>query len=191
MSKKFQVTGICIPDKHYMVDISSKIENIISDYIDAGKYFTINRARQYGKTTLLYLLEEKLKDRNIVLSLSFEAADDYFTSPRNLALGLISDIGDRLLHQDVPEEVIKAWREPLIDDFPMKALGRKITALCSQCKKNVVLMIDEVDKSSDNQIFLSFLGLLRAKYLDQLKGRDVTFQSVVLAGVYDIKNSNL
>lgn len=49
-------------------------------------------------------------------------------------------------------------------------------------------MIDEVDKSSDNQIFLSFLGLLRAKYLEQQKGQDHTFQSVILAGVYDIKN---
>ena len=52
-------------------------------------------------------------------------------------------------------------------------------------------MIDEVDKSSDNQIFLSFLGLLRAKYLEQQKGQDHTFQSVILAGVYDIKNLKL
>jgi hypothetical protein len=52
-------------------------------------------------------------------------------------------------------------------------------------------MIDEVDKSSDNQIFLSFLGLLRTKYLDQQKGIDTTFASVILAGVYDIKNLKL
>ncbi len=52
-------------------------------------------------------------------------------------------------------------------------------------------MIDEVDKSSDNQIFLSFLGLLREKYLRQLQGKDVTFWSVILAGVYDVKNLKL
>ena len=45
---------------------------------------------------------------------------------------------------------------------------------------------DEVDKSSDNQIFLSFLGLLREKYLKCQQGKDVTFHSVILAGVYDI-----
>ena len=47
-------------------------------------------------------------------------------------------------------------------------------------------MIDEVDKSSDNQIFLSFLGLLREKYLRWQQGKDETFQSVILAGVYDV-----
>lgn len=50
---------------------------------------------------------------------------------------------------------------------------------------------DEVDKSSDNQIFLSFLGLLREKYLKCQQGKDVTFHSVILAGVYDIKTLKL
>lgn len=52
-------------------------------------------------------------------------------------------------------------------------------------------MIDEVDKSSDNQIFLSFLGLLRDKYLKWQQGKDETFQSVILAGVYDVKTLKL
>lgn len=52
-------------------------------------------------------------------------------------------------------------------------------------------MIDEVDKSSDNQIFLSFLGLLREKYLKCQQGKDDTFQSVILAGVYDVKTLKL
>ena len=56
MSKKFHVTGNCIQDRHYMVDTGKKIDNITQDYIDQGCYFTINRARQYGKTTTLYLL---------------------------------------------------------------------------------------------------------------------------------------
>lgn len=50
---------------------------------------------------------------------------------------------------------------------------------------------DEVDKSSDNQIFLSFLGLLREKYLKCQQGKDVTFHSVILADVYDIKTLKL
>ena len=50
--KKFCVTGICVPSKHYMVDISQKIDKIIK-LVNDGCYFTINRARQYGKTTTL------------------------------------------------------------------------------------------------------------------------------------------
>ena len=125
MAKKFCTTGTCIPEKNYMVDLSNRIQQIINQYIESGQYFTINRARQYGKTTLLYLLEKELRKQDyLVLSLSFEAAD-------------------------------------------------------------------EVDKSSDNQIFLSFLGLLREKYLKCQQGKDVTFHSVILAGVYDIKTLKL
>lgn len=52
-------------------------------------------------------------------------------------------------------------------------------------------MIDEVDKTSDNQIFLNFLGMLRNKYLKRQEDMDYTFKSVILAGVYDIKNLKL
>jgi hypothetical protein len=34
-----------------MVDTSGMIDEIVTEYVDAGEYFTINRARQYGKTT--------------------------------------------------------------------------------------------------------------------------------------------
>jgi hypothetical protein len=37
-----------------MVDTSGKIDVIVHDYIEQGAYFTINRARQYGKTTTLF-----------------------------------------------------------------------------------------------------------------------------------------
>ena len=69
MPKRFCITGTCIPEKNYMVDISDRIDRIIQDYIENGKYFTINRARQYGKTTTLYLLERRLQKDYIVLSL--------------------------------------------------------------------------------------------------------------------------
>ena len=40
--------------------------------VDAGEYFTINRARQYGKTTLLAALTEYLKSDYKVISLDFQ-----------------------------------------------------------------------------------------------------------------------
>ena len=189
--RRFHVTGNCVREKHYMVDTSEKIDTIITDYIQRGYYFTINQARQYGKTTTLYLLEERLRERYVILHLSFEAADEYFKSLPNLVEGLIMDISDALREQDVSSEMIDEWNQPVSDRFPMRELGRKISNLCRQCPKEIILMIDEVDKSSDNQIFLSFLSILREKYQKQLVGRDVTFQSVILAGVYDIKNLKL
>lgn len=191
MAKQFNVTGICIPEKHYMADISATVREITETLVDQGAYFCINRARQYGKTTTLYLLEKKLLERYIVLSLSFEAADDLFTSAYTFAAGLVRRIGKKLSMQKIPAGVLNAWNAPLSREFALEDFSDKITVLCKSCEKGIVLMIDEVDKSSDNQIFLSFLGLLRAKYLEQQKGQDHTFQSVILAGVYDIKNLKL
>lgn len=192
MAKKFCTTGTCIPEKNYMVDLSNRIQQIINQYIESGQYFTINRARQYGKTTLLYLLEKELRKQDyLVLSLSFEAADEYFESLGSLAEGLSLDIEECLREQNVDEKVLEEWNYSISERFPMRSLGTKISNLCRKCGKKVVLMIDEVDKSSDNQIFLSFLGLLREKYLKCQQGKDVTFHSVILAGVYDIKTLKL
>ncbi len=187
MSKRFCVTGTCIPGKNYMVDMHKRIDQIVQDYIEKGLYFTINRARQYGKTTTLYLLEQRLAEEYLVLSLSFEAADEYFQTLGSLAEGLAMDIGECLKKQNVSSEILEEWNQPLSEKFPMRSLGMKISALCHSCQKKVILMIDEADKSSDNQIFLSFLGLLREKYLKWQQGKDQTFQSVILAGVYDVK----
>jgi hypothetical protein len=46
-----------------------------------------------------------------------------------------------------------------------KDLSKALTEFVEKANKKVVLMIDEVDKSSNNQLFLSFLGMLRSKYL--------------------------
>ena len=66
----------------------------------------MNRARQYRKTTTLYLLERCLQKDYLVLSLSFEAADEYFQSLESLAEGLVMDIGECLRAQNVSEEII-------------------------------------------------------------------------------------
>ena len=59
--------------------------------------------------------------------------------------------------------------------------------MCLQSKKKIVLVIDEVDSASNNQVFLDFLSQLRAMYLKRNNGFPA-FHSVILAGVTDIKN---
>lgn len=189
--KRFNLTGVCIPNKHYMVDLSEKEDVIIRDYIEQGAYFTINRARQFGKTTMLSALARRLAERFFVIRISFEAADDYFTSQLIFANGIVMDIAEVLEREGVNGDILTQWEEKIEGDYPLKVLGRKISDLCKNIGKGVVLMIDEVDKCSDNQIFLNFLGLLRSKYLDMQEGLDTSFQSVILAGVYNIKNLKL
>ena len=52
MPKVFNTTGLCVPEKHYMVNIDKRLRDI-KVLGDEENYFTINKARQYGKTTAL------------------------------------------------------------------------------------------------------------------------------------------
>ena len=71
MKKRFNITGICYPHKHYMVNLDTRLAKI-KDLVDYGDYFVINRARQYGKTTTLWALREYLRKDYIVLFLNFQ-----------------------------------------------------------------------------------------------------------------------
>ena len=53
----------------------------------------------------------------------------------------------------------------------------------------IVLIIDEADNASNNHVFIDFLSMLRGYYLD--RENSPIFHSVILAGVYDIKNLKL
>ena len=70
--RTFNTTAVCIPTKHYMVDLTTRLEQVKA-MVDAGQYFVINRARQYGKTTLLAALTRYLSDRYTIVSLDFQA----------------------------------------------------------------------------------------------------------------------
>mgnify|MGYP001068217753 FL=1 len=50
MTRYFNTEGICSPKKHYMVCLNDRLKLIKEKYVDRGKYFVINRGRQYGKT---------------------------------------------------------------------------------------------------------------------------------------------
>lgn len=43
LKKKFNVAGLCLPDRHYMADIAERLEEI-RVYIEEGNYFTISRS---------------------------------------------------------------------------------------------------------------------------------------------------
>ena len=73
--KEFNTTGSCNPQRHYMVDTEKRFKAVES-LIDKGKYFTINRARQYGKTTMLQTIRRRMSGRYLVIQTSFEGVGD-------------------------------------------------------------------------------------------------------------------
>lgn len=194
--KEFNVTGTCIPEENYMADITEKLERI-TEMVEKGQYFTINRARQYGKTTMLAALYRRLKNKYYMIRMSFEScSEESFENNGTFVKVFISLAADSLEVTDLNPEIVNEWSsldlwEGKGEKSPFEYLSKKITSLCKKSDKEILLMIDEADKSSDNQSFLNFLGMLRNKYLRRREGLDVTFRSVILAGVYDIKNLKL
>jgi len=181
--KKFNVTGNCIPSENYMVDISGKITQI-KKFIDSGYYFTINRARQYGKTTTLYELRKRLKNEYTMAHISFQGIDyENFESTKNFCESFTRQVSEALKLTPVDNGYAEIWDDPNIVNFDL--LSEHITDMCEGRK--VVLIIDEVDRTSNSHVFLQFLSMLREKYIAYRNGDDSTFHSVILAGIHDIK----
>ncbi|MCD8014582.1 MAG: ATP-binding protein [Lachnospiraceae bacterium] len=187
MAKIFNVNGACRPEKHYMVDLTTRLEEI-KRMVDAGDYFTINRARQFGKTTTLNALAEYLQKDYVVISLDFQTLGaSSFSTEESFVQAFSDELLDTV--EEFPEgieEQFLAFAEGTARVSSLNALFRVIKTWCGKLETPPVLIIDEVDTATNNQVFIDFLAQLRAYYLKRPKAG--AFQSVILAGVYDVRN---
>ena len=187
MTKEFNTTGTCIPEFHYMVNIDGKLEEI-KKLIDKRRYFTINRGRQFGKTTTISLLRRYLLPEYTIISISFEGfSNENFSSEKSFCKEFLDRCVNFLEKSGAPKEISDVWKNIEVKNF--STLNTHITKMCEN--DAVVLMVDEVDKANNYHVFLDFLNLLRSKFLERADGLDTTFHSVILVGVYDIRNIKL
>ncbi|MCQ2975990.1 MAG: AAA-like domain-containing protein [Bacteroidales bacterium] len=191
--KVFNTTGTCFPDDHYMVDISKQV-NYAEQMVRSNYYFCINQGRQYGKTTTLYALKNQLDSKGFsVFSLSFEGLGDTCFETLDKLCQRFSELMNETLMFNETKNISENEKTIISEMAKNKNLLSSdfsiyISKLCA-INKNIIIIIDEVDQASNYESFIKFLGLLRDKYLNR-KIRP-TFQSVILAGVYDIKNLKL
>lgn len=196
MTRRFNITGTCFPDHHYMVDISDRVAQI-RRMVDDNTYFCINRGRQYGKTTTLRMAAQTLSKDYTVISISFEGMSDaQFASFERLAYAFLQrlhakskkavDVNLTHIAEIIERKLNKEQDKKEINTEAFSAL---ITEMMENAQRPIVLIIDEVDQASNYEAFIRFLGFLRTKYLERWE--NPTFQSIILAGVYDIKNLKL
>ena len=194
MSKVFNVTGLCRPEQHYMINLDSRLKEI-KKLIDTGCYFTINRARQYGKTTILFALKEYLKEEYIPVFMDFqrfETGDFLYENTFSITFAEMFleelKINNGIKNQKLKDKIqlLNRKMSALERGFNLRRLFRYLSTICEVSDKPIVLMIDEVDSATNNQVFLDFLSQLRAYYLS--RDYHPTFQSVILVGVNDVKN---
>jgi len=175
-----------------MVDITEKMK-YVEGLIEEACYFTINRGRQFGKSTVLKYIYRNLSDRYYVVPISFETTSSIAWESEE---GFVDNICQKIAvgfttiktrNAEYERQWTEARKLRKFDD-----LSIFINSFCRNADKPIILTIDEMDKSLDNQLFLNFLGMLRNSYLlrDEM-GMNSTFHSVILAGVYDVKNLKL
>lgn len=193
--KVFNTTGICKPSEHYMVDLYDRLIKV-REYVDAGKYFIINRARQFGKTTTLFALTYFLQDKYLVVSMDFQMQmsnakflnEAVFSTAFAKAFMQSFEVSEHAKEQ-ANQTAVQHFREAMRDagdSFELPDLFFALSKLCKEVDRPILLMIDEVDSASNNQVFVDFLAQIRGYYLR--KDKFALFQSVILAGVCDIKN---
>jgi hypothetical protein len=188
MKKRFNITGTCRAEEHYMMDDSRRFRSIM-EMVEYGDYFVINRPRQYGKTTMLFALLEELRKREdyLPLMMNFQGLDSSV---------YVSDIAfGQFFYKQLVQALQRSneWtnKEALAHLSPPETitdLSERITDIVHLTDKKLVLLIDEVDASSNYEPFLVLLGMLRTKYLSRHLPEHYTFHSIVLAGVHDIKS---
>lgn len=184
MHKKFNVTGPCFSHVHYMADISQKLAEV-ADLAKSGAYFIINRPRQYGKTTMLFHVADALYAEDyVVINGSFETfSDGIFQDETKFCQTFLRSLANELYNED--EQLKTTITHNSEEVTNLKQLSTRITEIAQNYPRKIILLIDEVDQASNNLLFLKFLGVLRNKYIKRF--RQPTFQSVILAGVHDVK----
>lgn len=190
MPKYFNVEGACDANEHYMVCLDERLQQI-KKMVDAGKYFAINKGRQYGKTTMLLALSQYLKGDYDVLELDFQLlSQEDFINERAFVSAFAREVLVASSNLDsVPLEIktrLEDFANHKEEDIRLALLFSALSKWCKEAVKPIILTIDEVDSASNNQVFLDFLSQLRGYYIHRKKRP--TFQSVIFAGVYDIKN---
>ena len=175
--REFNTFGPVFPQAHYYLD-RQDVKAEIYHKIAQGRYFTLNAARQMGKTTLL---------KEIVAEI--ESGEDYF--------GIFIDF-EELVELDASDfyeqlgELLSGWRaiyEPSAPEpVPMRHHAhfvKWLDAVSRTLGKPGILIIDEFEAVSA-AILLPILSLFRGMYINRTDPNRHSLQSIILVGVRTI-----
>ncbi|MBK8656155.1 MAG: ATP-binding protein [Haliscomenobacter sp.] len=182
----FNTTGLCMPEKHYMVDPFRNFYDDVLRLIEAEQYFVIHAPRQTGKTTFLHSLAHRLNQEGTYVatvcslesagypSISVEDANGLFIR------SLYQTAAIFLKEEDMPPD-------PYAHPASAQLLRQYLADWCKALSKPLVLLLDEVDALYDD-VLISTLRQLR----DGFQTRPRHFpQSVALVGLRDIREYRL
>ena len=183
--RKFNTTGPCFPDEHYMLPALDRLPGI-RELVASGNYFVVHAPRQTGKTTALQALAHEINEKGDMFAI-------YCT------LETLQNASDLLLANKVMREIIvgNAKRMPSFprgaelpsaatdDGQVLRAVRSVLTDICDIVRKPVVVFFDEAD-CLVGDVLISFLRQLRDGYVNR---KMIPFpKSVALVGMLDVRD---
>ena len=184
--KRFNTTGPCFPDEHYMMPALDRLPGV-RDLVAGGDYFVVHAPRQTGKTTALKALVREINAKGDMIAIyctvesiqrlvgSYETA---MREIRHLVLKSASMV----------RELAPFARE--IGDVKSSvgistAISDALQDLCVRAAKPLVVFFDEAD-CLVGDVLVSFLRQLRDGYVN----RDmIPFpKSIALVGMLDVRD---
>ena len=183
--KRFNTTGPCFPDEHYMLPALDRLPGV-RELVAGGDYFVVHAPRQTGKTTVLKALVREINGKGEMFAI-------YCT------LESLQNTGDVQLANKMIRELIvsNACRIP---SFPhgaklppapvdvgqiMFSVRSVLTDICDIVAKPVVVFFDEAD-CLVGDVLISFLRQLRDGYVNR---KEIPFpKSIALVGMLDVRD---
>jgi len=182
--REFNITGSIVPEEHYYVDPAPTIKKLM-ELVEKRRYFIINRPRQFGKTTILNFLAQRLQatGKFVPALISFER----FTQR--------ADITEAEFYLKTAKRIVEEMAYIAPDAMNAEAATPAVADrddffdwLREICQSySLVLLIDEVDAAPET-VVVGFLASLREMYLERSRRRKPAPYAVALAGVHDLKN---
>ncbi len=183
--KRFNTTGPCFPDEHYMLPALDRLPGI-RELVAGGNYFVVHAPRQTGKTTALKALVREINEKGDMFAIyctleTMQGASDPNVS--NIAIrDLIADNAEMSPHYSA----VPGAPELRSDRGGVGlAIRTVLQNLCRAVEKPAVVFFDESDCLVGNAL-ISFLRQLRDGYVNR---KEIPFpKSIALVGMLDVRD---
>ncbi len=181
MVRRFNVSGMCRPDDHYMLFPLLRLP-IVRSLVDNKSYFVLHAPRQVGKSTTLLSVAHQLTAAGhyAAVLVSMETGAAFPKDPGAAELAILDD-WRRDAHGQLPADL-----QP--PPWPEAAAGSRIAealeAWTRACRRPLVIFLDEIDALRDESL-VSVLRQLRSGF----RRRPEAFPwSLALCGMRDVRD---
>ena len=183
--KRFNTTGPCFPDEHYMMPALDRLPGV-RELVAGGGYFVVHAPRQTGKTTALQALVREINAKGDMFAL--------YCTLESLQNATDVQMANKIIRELIVGNAKRVRGFPCDGQLPpapvdigqvMLSVRTVLTDICDIVGKPVVLFFDEAD-CLVGDVLISFLRQLRDGYVNR---KMIPFpKSIALVGMLDVRD---